>query len=107
MLLSRFLDLVRKRTFSQVDDSRLEFLLYQLSLALLKRERSPDEDATCAVVFLELEPLIRLLADGEEQGEPKEVDNKLLHGLTRIVSKIGGDTQCSMLIRQGIRRPSV
>jgi hypothetical protein len=107
MLLSRFLDLVRKRTFSQRVDSHLEFLLYQLSLALLRQERSPEDETNCASAFLELEPLNRLLAEGEgSHAAPGEVDRQLLNGLTRIVSKIGGETQCSTLTRQGTRRPS-
>ena len=107
MHLSRFLDLIRKRSFSQGTGSRMEFLLYQLSLALLKNERSPEDENAFAAALFELEPLNRLLADGgRETGEQGALDRTLLNGLTRIVSKIGGETQCLTPNRQGMRRPS-
>lgn len=107
MQLSRFLDLVRKRSFSQEADARLEYLLYQLSLAMLKHERSSGEAAACSSALMELEQLNRILMDSEGRLEEQEdIDRKLISGLKQIVTKIGGETQCSMLIKQLTKRPS-
>lgn len=107
MLLSRFLDLLRKRTSSlESADLRLEYLLYQLSLAMLREERTREEENACAAALMELEPLNRLLMEGERGGVKQgDIDRDLVHGLTRIVERIGGETQCSIPTMHRMGRP--
>lgn len=100
MHLARFMDLVRNESFSSGTHSRLEFLLYQLSLAMLREERFAKDGTACAEALSELEPLNRLLVEeGRHSGNRTDIDRTLLNGLEKIVAKMEGEPKCFMSAR--------
>lgn len=105
--LIRFVSLFEKSSLSHASRSHMEFLLYQMSLVLLKHERNRGNGTACQNGLAALEPLNRLMQERElelDLAAQSDIDIRIMNGLARIVADLGGEGQCSRSNSQKLQR---
>ncbi|GAM07965.1 hypothetical protein OR1_00234 [Geobacter sp. OR-1] len=88
--ITSYIELIRSSRLSPYTSNMLEYILYQLNLAMLKTERGAQAPAVFPCDRAEIEQLNRLIhaagSDNDNQDASKELVDKIFQIIDRVYS---------------------